>query len=145
MKGIFPKTAKCSFTSSLYRPYAHWYHLSFLSLSTSPTDCLRQQCVPPPVKIACVCHSHNGSRINTFIPILAALPLCPPTPKNRTACKTQPPCQLITALLLQSFVPYRWPTPAACPAQLEILPRGQWASQPVSIQTPLLPGGSEGG
>lgn len=49
-------------------------------------------------------------------------PLCPPTPKNRTACKTQPPCQLITALLLQSSMPHRWPTSAACPAQLEIYP-----------------------
>lgn len=34
-----------------------------------------------------MCHLHNTSRINTFIPILAALPLCPPTPRNRTACR----------------------------------------------------------
>lgn len=79
--------------------------LPLRSLSTSHTECLHQQSVSPHRlrKLACACHSHNGRGINTFVPILAALPLCPPAPKNRTACKTQPLCQLITALLLQSF------------------------------------------
>lgn len=85
--------------------------LPLRSLSTSHTDCLHQQSVSPLRlrKLACACHSQNGRRINTFVPILAALPLCPPAPKNRTACKTQPPCQLITALLLQSVAaPVVW-------------------------------------
>lgn len=85
--------------------------LPLRSLSTSHTECLHQQSVSPHRlrKLACACHSHNGSKINTFVPILAALPLCPPAPKNRTACKTQPLCQLITALLLQSFAaPVIW-------------------------------------
>lgn len=132
---------KANKTLALHLCSTHWVHLFVRSLSTSPTDCIRQQSVPPPVKIACVCvcHSHSSSsRINTFIPILAAVPLCPPTPRNRTACKTQPPCQLITAPSLVH-------TRAACPAQLEVLSRGQWAGQPVSVQIPLLPGGSEGG
>lgn len=85
--------------------------LPLRSLSTSHTECLHQQSVSPHRlrKLACACHSHNGRGINTFVPILAALPLCPPAPKNRTACKTQPLCQLITALLLQSFAaPVVW-------------------------------------
>lgn len=98
-----PSLANWTTVASLPQP------LLLRSLSTSHTECLHQQSVSLPLlqKLACACHSHNGCGINTFIPILAALPLCPPAPKNGTACKTQPLCQLITALLLQSFVPHR--------------------------------------
>lgn len=67
-----------SFKSHLHCSPISLVHLPFMSLSTSQTDCLCQQCVLPPLKIACVCHSHKSCRINTFVPILAALPLCHP-------------------------------------------------------------------
>lgn len=106
--------------------------LPLRSLSTSHTECLHQQSVSPHRlrKLACACHSHNGSEINTFVPILAALPLCPPAPKNRTACKTQPLCQLITALLLQSFA-----APVICAAQPEVFTqRSAGCPQPVPLR-----------
>ena len=46
------KMANYSFKSRTHLSSIHWLHALFRSLSTSQTVCLRQQCVPPPVKIS---------------------------------------------------------------------------------------------